>query len=85
MANNAPPPTGGFKFNATGSDDTTTQILKPQIAPATVRLRIIVIAAVLCGILLMGYIQYKRNGVPIIPKDEPEHGPVFDAPARTID
>jgi len=84
MANNAPP-TGGFKFNATGNDDTTTQILKQQTDPATVRLRIIVIMAVVCLLLVMGFIQFQRSGLPLIPKDEPENGPTFGAPSRTIE
>lgn len=73
----------GPAFNATGRDDTTTEILTQQIDSATKMRRTYLISGVVVAIAIMLFLSYLRNPInPFAPPDEskikfnaPEHKP----------
>ena len=77
---------GGFKaFNNTGRDDTTTQVLRPQRSPQETRNRMALIAVVVLGVLLLGFVAYQRSGLSLIPSSNEEGGHTFAPGAQNVE
>jgi len=54
-------------FNQTGREDTTHEVLRPQVAPAVRRRNAMLIAAVVAAAAIAIYFAYLRSGLSLIP------------------
>jgi len=72
----------GLRFNSTGRDDTSTDILVPK-EDAGVRSRRIVLIAVIAVTALAGiYVSYLRNPITMADLMGKQEGPRFAVPDR---
>ena len=61
-------------FNQTGREDTTHEVLRPQVAPAVRRRNAMLIVAVIAAAAIAIYFASLRSGLPLIPhEDENSH------------
>lgn len=54
---------GGFKFNSTGTDDTSTEIIVPQIDARSRMRRTALIGFVVCALVALLYVSFVRNPI----------------------
>ena len=70
----------GFKFNSTGTDDTSTEILEPQVDSAAKTRRLLLIAVIAVAILGMLGVSFLRNPISMDDLFGRRKGPIFQAP-----
>jgi hypothetical protein len=64
----------GFKFNSTGSDDTSTEILTAQIPARDRARRTLLIAVIVVGMIAALGISFVRSGLNPFKDDRKNHG-----------
>lgn len=76
-----PKPTGvGFKFNSTGTDETSTDIIEPKVDNETRTRRAILIGAILLAVVGMLVVSFARNPISLDDLLNRRKGPIFQAP-----
>lgn len=55
----------GLKFNSTGREDTTVEVMKIQRDPAAGKKRLAVAAVVVLGLTALGALSFQRSGLKI--------------------
>ena len=71
-------------FNSTGNDETTTDVLRQHVSPATKRRNATMLFVVALAVALLGYVAYQRSGLALIPQAETgrSFGSAADAASR---
>jgi hypothetical protein len=67
----------GLKFNSTGREDTTVEVMKTQRDPAAGKKTLAVIAVILFGLAALGALSFQRSGLKIGEIFEQDHGASF--------
>jgi hypothetical protein len=55
----------GLKFNSTGREDTTVEVMKVQRDPAAGKRTLAIIAVVVLGLTVLGVLSFQRSGLKI--------------------
>ncbi len=55
----------GLKFNSTGREDTTVEVMKTQRDPGKARRTLAIVAVVLVGLAALGALSFQRSGLTI--------------------
>ncbi len=63
-------------FNATGNDDTTTEVLSQQYSPEARKRNVTLIGIVVAALALLLYVAYQRSGLSLIPSADDNHASI---------
>lgn len=65
-----------MRFNSTGSEETTVEVLKPQRDPGATKKMLAIIAVVIFGLAALGLMSFQRSGLTIgeVFKQDSGHG-----------
>lgn len=78
-----PKPTGvGFKFNSTGTDETSTDIIEPKVDSETRTRRALLIGAILVAVVGLLLVSFIRNPVTLDDLLNRRKGPIFQPPTE---
>ncbi|MES2465316.1 MAG: hypothetical protein V4671_32520 [Armatimonadota bacterium] len=72
----------GLKFNSTGREDTTVEVMKVQRDPGAGKRTLAIIAAVVLGLAALGALSFQRSGLKIGEVFNDEHGKSFSADSQ---